>query len=192
MRFIGVDPATVTGFVALDENGEVVEERTIKGVGKTVKGGITPKQLVSLENQFYDLLEPGDQILIEDAAPGTQKSISTGMIHGGLRTMIERKDLNFDIVSPGSVKKFVGVTGFKEVDGKRVRLEGEKEKKEAMAAGALSHFDYSHPDHNVVDAYIIARICRAMYLFSEYKPTIDNYPYQIEVIQTILGKAEDQ
>lgn len=39
MRFVGIDPATTTGFVALDEEGNVLVETDVRGEGKVVPGG---------------------------------------------------------------------------------------------------------------------------------------------------------
>lgn len=83
MKFVGVDPATKTGIVILDEQGKVVYENELKGEGAKIKGGITTEQLVSLENQFYKIIKPEDEICIEQPAMGTQMGVTTGMIHGG-------------------------------------------------------------------------------------------------------------
>jgi len=188
MRFVGIDPATVTGFVALDINGNVLEERD---VGKKGKGGITIDQLVSLENDVYRLLKPGDEIVIEGTPFDTQKAITAGMIHGGIRTMIVRKGMSFNEASPNSVKKFVAHTGWTGEVGSKKRLKGEAAKR-AVAADVLKHFGYSHKSHNVTDAYIIARIALNVYLYRELMPTLDNLPYQLEVVQTILeGKGDE-
>lgn len=185
MRFVGIDPATVTGFVALDIDGNVLVAKDLKGNGK---GAMDAKQLVSLENLLFRHIQKYDEILVEDAAPGTQRGITTGMIHGGIRTMIHRKGLTFNVVSPNSVKKYVGVTGWKGEIGSRVRLK-DKEKKAAMEKACFEHFGFTHKSDNVVDAYIIARIALNVYLHRELKPLLDTKPYQKEVIQSILGEA---
>lgn len=182
MRFVGIDPATTTGFVALDINANVLVAKDLKGNGK---GAMDVKQLVSLENLLFRHIQKYDEILIEDAAPGTQRGITTGMIHGGIRTMIHRKGLAFNVVSPNSVKKYVGVTGWKGEVGNKVRLK-EKEKKAAMKAACIEHFGFTHKSDNVVDAYIIARIALNVYLHRELKPLLDTKPYQIEVVKSIL------
>lgn len=187
MRFVGVDPATTTGFVALDPNGNVLLEKVLNSKGST-KGAITIKQLVELENLLYRELQKFDEVVIEDASPGTQKVITTGMIHGGLRSMIVRQGLSFNIVSPNAVKKFVGVTGFKGEVGKKVKLE-DGEKKEAMRIAVIEHFNYTHPRHDVIDAYVMARIAMNLYYKRELLPMIDTLPYQREVIETILEKS---
>lgn len=187
MRFVGVDPATETGFVALDEDGNPLVETSFKGRGKDEPGGITPVQRVSLQNQLFQLLQSGDVVLKEGIANKTPRLITTSKIHGGIEDMITRKGLAFNTIQPDAVKKFVRVTGFKLVDGKKVRLEGEKEKKAAMAAGALEHFGYSHPNNNVVDAFIIAKISEAIYRVRQGKSLIGYPKYQQEVIQSIVN-----
>lgn len=189
MRFVGIDPATKTGFVALDERGEVLVEVELKGEGKSEKGGITIPQLVDLENHLYKLLQPSDEIMIEQAAAGTQKGITTGMIHGGLRGMICRRGLSYNEINPLHTKKYVGVTGWKGEVGSKVRLK-DKEKKEAVKAAVSEHFNYTHKSDNVIDAYIIARAAWQLHQLREYKPLVDLLPYQQEVIQAILAKTE--
>lgn len=177
MRFVGIDPATKTGFVALDDEGNVLVEAEVIGAGKKMKGGLTTAQLVSLENQIYKLLKPGDIIAIEQPAMGTQSGVTTGMIHGGLRSMIYRKGLNFIDVNPQRTKKFVNVG--------RVPS---NEKKKVMADAALEHFGYKHPSDNVTDAYIIAKIAEAVYRVRDGLTTLASYRmYQGEVITSIVN-----
>jgi crossover junction endodeoxyribonuclease RuvC len=45
MRFVGIDPSTKTGFVALDEDGEVVRAKELIGVGD-----IDPLRMITLIN----------------------------------------------------------------------------------------------------------------------------------------------
>jgi crossover junction endodeoxyribonuclease RuvC len=148
-------------------------------------------QLVSLEDMLFKRLMKGDEVVIEAAAPGTQKGITTGMIHGGLRSMIYRKQLAYNIVSPNSVKKYVGVTGWTtEPNGKKRRLV-DKEKKEAMAVAVEQHFGFTHKSDNVVDAYVIARIAWNIYRRRELLPELDRMPYQLEVIKSVLDSTEE-
>lgn len=156
MRFVGIDPATCTGFCAIDEHGNVLVETEI---GKAVKGGLTIPQLVELEYQVTALLEPGDVIMFESPGFATQKAITTGMIHGGLRSAVHRMGFSFDEVAPATLKKFVGVTGWTVENGKKRRLV-DKEKKAAVKDATLQRHRYTHKSDNVVDAYIIAQIAR--------------------------------
>ncbi|MGG4036087.1 hypothetical protein ABEV74_20565 [Paenibacillus cisolokensis] len=188
MRFVGIDPATKTGVVALDEHGSVILETEIKGEGKKEKGGISVQQLVSLENQLFRLLQEGDEICIEAPAIGTQSGITTGMIHGGLRTVIHRRNLGFYIVNPMWTKKYVGVTGWTGEAGNKRRLK-DRDKKEAIKAAVLQRWGYTHKSDNVVDAYVIARIAFNLYRMRELLPPIDTERQQLEVVQDILNKA---
>lgn len=188
MRFVGIDPATVTGFVALDENGEVLVAEPIKGKGKTVIGGITAEQLVSLENQLFNLLLPNDEIILEDIAKGTQMGVSTGMIHGGIRTMIHRRGLIPNLVNPMWTKKYVGVTGWKGEKGSKELMKG-SEKKEAVRVAVIEHFNWTHKSHDVIDAYIMAQIALYLYKKRELLPCPKLASYQLEVIESILVKA---
>lgn len=190
MRFVGIDPATETGVVALDEDGNPVLEISIIGKGEKEPGGISLKQRMSLENQLFQLLQPDDVVLKEAIANGNKMLITTAKIHGGLELMVIRKGLGLEEVAPTAVKKYVQVTGFKQVDGKSVRLQGDKDKKAAMAAGALKHFGYEHPNNNVVDAFIIAKICEAVYRVRRGEPITDYPKYQQEVIQSFIQPVQ--
>lgn len=190
MRFVGIDPATNTGFVALDENGDPLVEVAFRGKGIKVAGGISPVQRVSLQNQLYSLLRPGDIILKEGIANGNMMLITTSKIHGGLEDMITRKELRYDEVAPLSVKKFVDVN-ILNIDKGLKGIEKEKAKKAEMAAAALKHFGYENPSHDIVDAFIIAKICEAVYRVRKKQKTLDDYPleYQREVIWSIVDPA---
>lgn len=189
IRFVGIDPATTTGICIIDLNGNVLVETDIRGNGEKEPGGITISQLVDLENQLLKLLRTGDEAAIESAAPGTDKPLSMGMIHGGLRSIVYRKNLFFMNVNPAHTKKYVGENGWIADKGKPRRMTP-TENKAAMKAAVLEHFGYTHKSHNVVDAYVIARIARSIYLRRELLEAVDTRPYQIEVVRDILeGKA---
>ncbi|KHF33439.1 hypothetical protein CM49_04387 [Paenibacillus sp. P1XP2] len=186
-RFIGIDPATNTGVVILGANGNPIREVVLKGKGKSAPGGITQEQRVSLENQVYSILKPDDVVMKEGIANGNKMLITTAKIHGGIESMITRRGLKYDEVAPNAVKKFVNVSGWIGEPGSKQRLEGDA-KKEAMAAAALEHFGYSNPRHDVVDAYIIAKIGEAVYRVRSGEKTLDDFKldYQREVIWSII------
>lgn len=181
-RFVGIDPATKTGFVALDENGNVLDEFELHGAGPKEKGGISIEQLVDLENQLYKCLVQGDIVCIEDTPFGTMNAITAGMIHGGLRSMVHRKKLDFDLVNPMWTKKYVDV--------KVEKGQTEKQKKDAVKTAVMTQFSYTHKSHNVVDAYIIARIALNLHRMRIYEPLLDQHRLQQEVVTSIMQKAE--
>lgn len=190
MRFVGIDPATVTGIVILDARGKPILETVLKGKGKSAPGGITQEQRVSLENQLYRNLQPGDEIMKEGIANGTQMLITTAKIHGGLESMITRKGLTFDEVAPDAVKKFVNVAKWIGEPGSKSRLVG-KAKKEAVAAAAFEHFGYQNLSNDIVDAYLIAKIGEAVYRVRNGLAKLEDFDliYQREVIWSIVDPA---
>ncbi|MEK5415108.1 hypothetical protein [Paenibacillus sp. FSL L8-0708] len=177
MRFVGIDPATTTGFVALDEEGNVLVATDVKGVGKRVPGGISIGMLVSLENKLYNLLKPGDIVAIEESAKKTQRGVTTGMIHGGLRSMLYRKGLEFVDVNPQRTKGFVN----------RNQRVTSSEKKKHVAAGVLEHYGYEHSSDNVTDAYIIAKIAQALYTVKNGGGMELYTSYQQRIIKAIIS-----
>ncbi|SMF88060.1 crossover junction endodeoxyribonuclease RuvC [Paenibacillus uliginis N3/975] len=187
MRIVGIDPATNTGVVILDATGQPIGAAVLTGKGEYKPGGITQEQRISLENQIYSILRPGDVVTKEGIGHATEMLITTAKIHGGLEGMITRRGLEFDEVAPNAVKKFVNVSGWVGEPGSKQRLKG-KAKKEAMAAAALEHFGYSNPRHDVVDAYIIAKIGEAVYRIRNGEKTLDDFhlEYQREVIWSII------
>lgn len=186
MRIVGIDPATHTGVVILDVAGTPILETVLVGKGKSAPGGITQEQRVSLENQLYRILQPGDVIMKEGIGYATERIVTTAKIHGGLESMITRKGLTFDEVAPDAVKKFVRVSNWVGEKGSKQRLKGSAKKK-VMAAAALEHFGYSNPSHDVVDAYVIAKIGEAVYRVRN-GGSLDDYPriYQREVVWSIV------
>lgn len=189
MRYVGLDPATKTGVVILDENANVLLQVELQGKGPKVKGGISIEALVDLENQLYELLEPGDEVLIEQPAMNTQKGITTGMIHGGIRSVVHRKGLSFNEINPMHTKRYVDVTGWI-LDGTKKRRLTSTEKKKEVAKMVQQHFGYTHKSDNVTDAYIIARACLNMANMRDWKPLFDSTANQREVTEAILNKAQ--
>ncbi len=52
-RFVGIDPATKTGFVALDIDGNVLMETELKGKGPKVPGEYPQKSLYPWKISFF-------------------------------------------------------------------------------------------------------------------------------------------
>lgn len=159
MRFIGIDPATETGFCIIDQHGFPLVEVEI---GEKKKTGITIPQIVDLGERIVNLLEDGDIIKIESPGFATQRAVTTGMIHGYIRAMLYKSGFHYDEVAPATLKKFVGVTGWKVEDGRKRRLV-DKEKKSAVKDAVLQRFGYTHESHNITDAYILAQMALNSY-----------------------------
>ncbi|OCA84456.1 hypothetical protein A8F94_17310 [Bacillus sp. FJAT-27225] len=180
MRFVGIDPASKTGFVALDETGEVVREKELTGVG-----GADPKRMVTLINEIIAHVKRGDVICIEGFPFDTQRAMFAGGLHHGIRNELYKREIPYIDAAPNAVKKFVGVTGWEGEKGQKVRLRGSK-KKSAIKSAVSEVFNYTNPSDNVVDAYILARIAREVWFA---KQGVGRYlpKFQLEVIDRIVN-----
>lgn len=182
MRFIGIDPSTKTGFVALDERGNVIKAKELTGIGS-----VDPKRMTTLIYEIISHVYPDDFIVIEGFPYSTQRAMFAGGLHHGIRNELYKRKLPYYEVAPNAVKKFVAVTGWTGEPGNKRRLK-DKEKKEAVKDAVIEHYGFTHSSDNIVDAYIMARIARELFLdlngtkaFGYGRPS-----YQNEVIDSIL------
>src|SRR5690606_16427997 len=103
MRFIGIDPSTKTGFVALDENGEVLKAKELSGVGSH-----DPKRMTTLIDEIMDHIQLGDIVCLEGfafGAKGQGVAFQYGLGHG-IRMALFRTGIPFTLVTPAQLKKF--------------------------------------------------------------------------------------
>lgn len=177
-RFVGIDPSTKTGFVAFDESGQVVRAKELTGVGDA-----DPRRMVTLIGEVIAHVKPGDIICIEGFPFDTQKAMFAGGLHHGIRNELFKRKLPYYEVAPNAVKKFVGVTGWEGEKGNKKRLTGPQKKRAVMKA-VYEHFGFEHKSDNVVDAYIMARIAREIWMEQNVLRILPKQ--QAEVIQTIL------
>ena len=180
MRFIGIDPSTKTGFVALDEQGQVLKAKELTGVGSE-----DPFRMITMIDDIAAHIQKEDIIVIEGFGFATQQGIQLGGIGWGVRMSLTRRGHKYHEVAPNAVKKFVGVTGWTGEVGNKKRLTGPQKKKVVMKA-VQNHYGFMHKSDNVVDAYILAQIARLIYQFDRAE-FIGCPTYQAEVIETILG-----
>ena len=175
MRFIGIDPASKTGFVALDENGNVLKAKELTGISDK-----DPKRMVTLVDEVMNHIGPMDVICIEgfsfnSTGQGVDFQYGLGW---NIRNSLFRRRFNYYEVAPNAVKKFVGVTGWTGEPGSKTRLTGPQKKRAVMNA-VEEHFGFTHPSDNVVDAYIMAQIARSLVLKKV------QFNYQAEVLTKV-------
>lgn len=180
-RFVGIDPSTKTGFVALDEHGVVVRAKELTGLGSQ-----DPKRMVTLISDIIAHVQLGDIICIEGFPFSTQRAMFAGGLHHGIRNELFKRNFKYYEVAPNAVKKFVNVTGWVGEEGHKVRLK-DKEKKIAVMDAVKEIFGFSSSNDNIVDAYIMAEIARCLKLGAE---NITRHKFQLEVIDTILHPEE--
>ncbi|USK46329.1 hypothetical protein [Cytobacillus oceanisediminis] len=178
MRFVGIDPSTKTGFVALEEDGQVSRAKELVGISDE-----DPKRMVTLIQEVIVHVQPGDIICIEGFPFDTQRAMFAGGLHHGIRNELFKRKVPYFEVAPNAVKKFVNVTGWTGEPGSKRRLKG-PEKKKAVMVAVEEHFGFSHKSDNVVDAYIMARIAQEIWLEEKVLRILPKY--QSEVIEKIL------
>jgi crossover junction endodeoxyribonuclease RuvC len=182
MRFVGIDPSTKTGFVALAGDGTVLKAKELMGIGDK-----DPKRMVTLINDIMEHVQKDDLIVIEGFPFATQRAMFAGGLHHGIRNELFKRGFKYFEVAPNAVKKFVNVTGWVGEKGNKKRLTGTQKKKAVMAA-VIEHYNFTHPSDNVVDAYIMAQIAREIWMEQNVKRFLPIY--QQGVINSILCRKE--
>jgi crossover junction endodeoxyribonuclease RuvC len=178
MRFVGIDPSTKTGFVALDESGNVVRAKELTGIGD-----VDPKRMITLIDEVMAHVRPGDVICIEGFPFDTQRAMFAGGLHHGIRNELFKRKHSYYEVAPNAVKKFVNVSGWTGEKGSMTRLTG-KAKKKAVMDAVILHYGFQSKSDNIVDAYILAKIARELWLEVNHFGLLPSY--QAEVVQSIL------
>lgn len=177
-RFVGIDPSTKTGFVALSPGGELLRAKELTGIGSE-----DPRRMVTLIHEIISHVKPGDIICIEGFPYDTQRAMFAGGLHHGIRNELFKRNLNYYEVAPNAVKKFVNVTGWVGEPGNKRRLKA-KEKKTAVMNAVNEHYGFIDSSDNIVDAYILARIAQEI----TFEGTVLRYlpKHQEEVINKVL------
>lgn len=158
MRFVGIDPSTKTGFVALDEAGKVLIATVIEGVGKE-----DPKRMFTMIDLIRETLKKSDIIAIEGFGYASQQAIQMGGIGWGIRGLLYRSGMKYEEIAPNTLKARVGVSGWKGEKGSKERL-SKDEKKQAVITGTERTFGRSFTNDNINDAFVLAHIVRERYL----------------------------
>lgn len=158
MRFIGIDPSTQTGFVALDIKGEVLVSKVLTGVGD-----VDPMRMVTMIDDVREHLRKTDIIAIEGFPFSSIQAIQLGGIGWLIRALLYRSGMNYEEIAPNSLKARVGVTGWVGEAGSKVRLKG-KAKKTAVIDATERIFGRSFTNDNINDAFVLAHMVREKYL----------------------------
>lgn len=161
MRFVGIDPSTKTGFVALDEAGNIMVAKELTGVGKE-----DPKRMATLINEVVSNLKQDDQICIEGFGFASQQAIQLGGIGWGIKIAMYVRGMQYIEAAPSQLKKFASGKG--------------NTKKDELAVHIFKQWEFEHRSDNVRDAFILAQIARAIQMGNA------KTAYQREVIEAIL------
>ncbi|TCZ76085.1 hypothetical protein E0485_14660 [Paenibacillus albiflavus] len=167
MRYVGIDPSTKTGFVALDELGNVIRGKELTGVGK-----VDPKRMITLIDEIMDHIQPDDVIVIEGFGFASQQAIQLGGIGWGIRMALHRRGFSYIEASPSQLKKYATGKG--------------NTKKDDMVLPIFKRWGFENTSDNVRDAYVLAQIARALCSPIEIQLT----SYQADVLQAMKNPSE--
>lgn len=184
-RFVGIDPATNTGFVALDEKGNVLRAKELTGVKSD-----TPHMIRTLHDEIWRHLYQDDLVAIEGFALDAQDTnkVSSGC-NWAARMATDRKVGTFISPRPNQLKKFVDVSEWTGAPGSKKRLDGKAVKKLVMEQVEL-RWGYKPPTDNIADAYVLAKIAEAVHDVKCIEENLGDYPpYQQEVIMAIIDPS---
>ncbi|AXF39549.1 resolvase [Paenibacillus phage Yyerffej] len=176
MRFVGIDPSTKTGFVALDQLGKVSKAKELTGINKS-----DSIRIITLVDEIMDHIQPGDRVFIEGfahAAKGNYVSQMFG-IGWGIRTALTRRKVPYTEVTPSQLKKFATGKG--------------NAKKEDLILPIYQDWGFENSSDNVRDAFILAHIAYETHLLKNgfcSAVGIDIYPYRKKIINEILNSPE--
>jgi len=168
-RYVGIDPSTKTGIVALDAAGNVLLEEEID-VGLN---GRQPdaEHMFLLIRAVIMKLQPDDRILIEGFGFASQQAVLLGGIGWGIRTQLHNRKMEYTEAAPSALKKFTGAKG--------------NGAKEQVAVEVYKRWGFQHDSNNVTDAYVLAQIARALHGLHAQQLT----KFQLEVIQAIRNPS---
>ncbi|MEC0211868.1 crossover junction endodeoxyribonuclease RuvC [Paenibacillus ehimensis] len=171
MRYVGIDPSTKTGFVALDESGKVVVQKELTGVGN-----FDPKRMTTLIDEVVAHVRPEDAICIEGFGFASQQAIQLGGIGWGLRMALFRRQTSYIEAAPSTVKKFATGKG--------------NTKKENMIMPIYKRWGFENRSDNIRDAFVLAQIMRVVHGIRTGHIDMDDLPkYQIEAIKPMIKGA---
>ncbi|MET1177543.1 hypothetical protein ABG775_06155 [Peribacillus simplex] len=163
MRFVGIDPSTKTGFVALNDAGTVLRAKELTGVGSQ-----DPKRMITMIDEIMAHIQKDDFIVIEGFGYSTTQGIQLGGIGWGIRMALVRRGFSYIEASPSQLKKFASGKG--------------NTAKDALAVDIYKTFGFEHTSDNARDAYVLAEIGRCLKL-----KNITRYKYQLEVLDAIIN-----
>ena len=153
--FVGVDPS-YNGFaiIVLDKNAVIIEQKLLNSNSKKE----ADKRIIELEKdfKFIPTIAGLHSICIEGPSFASTGAfvLQMGALHYYLRIFLLKKGVNFKIVTPGTLKKFVTGKG--------------TAKKELMLKNVFKKWGADFDDNNLADAYSLSR-----YALEDYKNGLD-------------------
>lgn len=155
--FVGMDPS-YNGFaiVVLDKDANIIEQRLF---GSETDSEVEDR-LMELEKKFKFVpnIVCLHSVCIEGPSYASNGAfvLQMGALHFMIRLMLRKRNVDYSIIAPGTLKKFV--TG----DGRA--------KKDLMLLKVFKKWGVEFEDDNLADAYSLARMALENYLNGTTKP----------------------
>lgn len=148
-KFIGMDFAYAkNGIVIINENADII----LQAIIVTTPKRSDEERLI----QIYDFLDKIEQediklVYLEGLSYGSQgRSVSQiGAVHYLTRIFLYKNKINYKIISPSELKKFITGKG--------------NAKKDLMLLNIYKKFGIAYEDDNLADAYSLARMALEEY-----------------------------
>lgn len=144
--FVGLDPSiNATGVVILDDCANIIQQRTF-----SIKNsdGLFEQSLMDYEKEikFIPNIVNLGSVYIEGPAyqSAGQAILQMGAIHFFTRLYLFKKNVNYKVIAPGTLKKFVTGKG--------------NSKKDLMLLKTYKKWGVEFSDNNICDAYGLARM----------------------------------
>ena len=149
MKFIGVDPSYNNfAIIILNKDANITNKILLKS---NTKDEIEDR-IIELEKGF-NLLTKVKKPMIYIEGPSYSSSgaftLQMGALHYYLRIFFRKNNINFNVISPTTLKKFVTGKG--------------QAKKELMLLQVYKRFGEEFDDNNLADAYGLARMALEEY-----------------------------
>lgn len=155
--FVGMDPS-YNGFaiVVLDKDANIIEQRLF---GSETDSEVEDR-LMELEKKFKFVpnIVCLHSVCIEGPSYASNGAfvLQMGALHFMIRLMLRKRNVDYSIIAPGTLKKFV--TG----DGRA--------KKDLMLLKVFKKWGVEFEDDNLADAYSLARLALENYINGKSKP----------------------
>ncbi|MFD0682396.1 MULTISPECIES: hypothetical protein [unclassified Paenibacillus] len=161
-NYVGLDTSTKTGFVRIDEEGEIWAAEEIEVPGKD------PTRMANLIDKVIGRINDDDVICIEDFAYAQANRMAMlGGIGWGVRLGLWHRGINYTEVSTGQLKNYAGCKG--------------NVGKPELIIPIFELWGFKNSSDNVRDAFILAQIARGMHESLKLKP------FQRDVIKKLRG-----
>jgi len=110
--FVGIDPSyNSTGLIVLDQTAKIVEQKTFS----TSKDKEIEERLIEFENEikFIPNILNLHSVYIEGLSYSSsgQFTLQMGALHYFLRIFLFKNGVNYKVITPGSLKKFITGNG---------------------------------------------------------------------------------